>query len=377
MKGFIKKRNESGITLIALVITIIVLLILAGVTIATLTGENGILARAAQSNTYNDIAQTKEQIKLELMTMAIEKDINDAGKYTKADVITAVKTVTGNDVAEREKVVKSKKGNDVNIVDLWAGAKDIDTSTTIAANKVEGKNVGDTVEWDPIDITTQESITSKVTENGYGDQVIYKQDTEWSILSKTDKTVTLISSTILGTKIDGTGGFGIMGAVGWLNAEKELNRICKALYGTESLTVEEVNAACGYTPNLSEKSTTSEVYFPQIGGTAYEGINNVAKGIYTRQAEMTNYYYVMVNQSGANASRISTLISDSGISNLGYCWLASRDVSIDSDNAIFSMKFAGYGLVNDVNSFFEGSTSVAKEGRNANGLRPAVTLTLK
>ena len=38
-----KKINmkEKGITLIALVITIIVLLILAGVTIATLTGENG------------------------------------------------------------------------------------------------------------------------------------------------------------------------------------------------------------------------------------------------------------------------------------------------------------------------------------------------
>ena len=39
-------RNQKGITLIALVITIIVLLILAGVSIAMLTGENGILTRA-------------------------------------------------------------------------------------------------------------------------------------------------------------------------------------------------------------------------------------------------------------------------------------------------------------------------------------------
>ena len=38
-----KIKTTNGITLIALVITIIVLLILAGVTIATLTGENGIL----------------------------------------------------------------------------------------------------------------------------------------------------------------------------------------------------------------------------------------------------------------------------------------------------------------------------------------------
>ena len=39
-------KKVEGITLIALVITIIVLLILAGVTIASLSGENGILTRA-------------------------------------------------------------------------------------------------------------------------------------------------------------------------------------------------------------------------------------------------------------------------------------------------------------------------------------------
>ena len=43
MKLNFKGRKEKGITLIALVITIIVLLILAGVVIATLTGDNGIL----------------------------------------------------------------------------------------------------------------------------------------------------------------------------------------------------------------------------------------------------------------------------------------------------------------------------------------------
>ena len=40
------KKSSKGITLIALVITIIVLLILAAVSIATLTGQNGILTRA-------------------------------------------------------------------------------------------------------------------------------------------------------------------------------------------------------------------------------------------------------------------------------------------------------------------------------------------
>ena len=47
-------QKNKGITLIALVVTIIILLILAGITIATLTGENGLFARAKQAQTeYN------------------------------------------------------------------------------------------------------------------------------------------------------------------------------------------------------------------------------------------------------------------------------------------------------------------------------------
>ena len=43
------KTNEKGITLIALVITIIVLLILAGVSISMLTGDNGIITQAQRA----------------------------------------------------------------------------------------------------------------------------------------------------------------------------------------------------------------------------------------------------------------------------------------------------------------------------------------
>lgn len=59
---FFKKNN--GITLIALVITIIVLLILAGVSIATLTGNNGLLTKANEAKSANDAGAEKEQIEL-------------------------------------------------------------------------------------------------------------------------------------------------------------------------------------------------------------------------------------------------------------------------------------------------------------------------
>ena len=58
------KKKQKGITLIALVITIIVLLILAGISIATLTGENGILTRANDAKIKNEQAQIEEEIKL-------------------------------------------------------------------------------------------------------------------------------------------------------------------------------------------------------------------------------------------------------------------------------------------------------------------------
>ncbi len=56
-----KLKNTKGITLIALVITIIVLLILAGVSIATLTGENGILTRASDADIETRAATVEER----------------------------------------------------------------------------------------------------------------------------------------------------------------------------------------------------------------------------------------------------------------------------------------------------------------------------
>ena len=59
----IQQKKEKGITLIALVITIIVLLILAGVTVATLTGDNGLLTKTNEAKESTEIETEKEIIK--------------------------------------------------------------------------------------------------------------------------------------------------------------------------------------------------------------------------------------------------------------------------------------------------------------------------
>ena len=68
-----KMRIDKGITLIALIITVIVLLILAGITITTLTGENGILSNATKASTEHKRAEALEEIKIAMEGIKIEK----------------------------------------------------------------------------------------------------------------------------------------------------------------------------------------------------------------------------------------------------------------------------------------------------------------
>lgn len=69
----VKERNE-GITLIALVVTIIVLIILAGIAVNLLLGENGLLQRAKDSKTVYDKSSLAEKMSLLLMDYKIERE---------------------------------------------------------------------------------------------------------------------------------------------------------------------------------------------------------------------------------------------------------------------------------------------------------------
>ena len=75
-----KKKNARGITLIALVITIIVLLILAGVTINALSGENGIITKSKEAKIKTEKSRTIEKINLAILTAMTkgDEDIDNA-----------------------------------------------------------------------------------------------------------------------------------------------------------------------------------------------------------------------------------------------------------------------------------------------------------
>ena len=68
-------KNFKGITLIALVVTIIVVLILAGVSIAILTGDNGLLIKAQQAKDENEKASDRDKIAMAVL----EAQIGESG----------------------------------------------------------------------------------------------------------------------------------------------------------------------------------------------------------------------------------------------------------------------------------------------------------
>ncbi len=79
-KNFSLVHQENAITLIALVITIIVLLILAGISINLISGNHGILQKASHSVNQTEISSAKENTELLIATYA--SDYYDK-KYTR------------------------------------------------------------------------------------------------------------------------------------------------------------------------------------------------------------------------------------------------------------------------------------------------------
>ena len=108
------KKKEVGITLIALVITVIVLLILAGVTIAALSGDNGILTRAKEAQEKTEQAQDNESRTLSNMENILEsykfENINTADTNP-AGAMPSDGTILEND-ANKGIVIKDKNENE-------------------------------------------------------------------------------------------------------------------------------------------------------------------------------------------------------------------------------------------------------------------------
>ena len=257
-------KTSNGVTLIALVITIIVLLILAGVVIATLTGDNGILTKARTAQTTTNEKDEEEQIKIGYSEYLIA---DQTGKQ--ADFKVSGATVTGNKGDWKIKFGKTGKEYyfDGETITKVTWKQEEDTITNIETNQT--LKVGDYVDYDP----TLEANASDLTYTSKTDRTGTNSDQEfnvstyknagygWRVLGTSNGKIRLISEEFIGagTYTDSNRTkYTLKGQQGFINGIEELNKI-SAIFGhgkgaekATSITVEDINAITGYNPTTAK-----------------------------------------------------------------------------------------------------------------------------
>ena len=116
-----KIEKNKGITLIALIITIIVLLILAGVTISTLSGESGIMKKANEAKKETAQANAEERVRIEVLGSCDESGNVNLEKLNKnlrkiENLIYEGENLSEDNVIEELPATVSVDGYDIVIV---------------------------------------------------------------------------------------------------------------------------------------------------------------------------------------------------------------------------------------------------------------------
>ena len=412
------ETKEKGITLIALVITIIVLLILAGVTIAMLTGNNGILNQASNAKVATSVGEEKEKVVLAAQAALIK---GNGEEITRTNLNPEL---TNNIGREGEDYTLSEGENAPFIVKYLDSGRSyqIDADGKVSeynyADIAEYVKVGDYVEYNPTvadksgtqveaSKLTYTSPTGTGTEHGNGYTSTSEEDggqtftatasTKWRVLDIGNGTVTLISENQIKTDLGGN--FIMKGAIGYLYAERELNEICKIYgygYGADtsqvtkynyggpldgeltgeitgsgarSITIEDINKQAGITEddyttlNSNYGSTTNpteNVYYPTIstsnGKSSSAGVKNL---------EYTNYSY---NKSKIENPNVQNMLFN------GSYWLASRCIALDSSNSNFRVRIVHGSSTGAAYLCFGGSSSLDEDASSSCAVRPIVIL---
>lgn len=198
VKMKVTKERAKGITLISLVITIIILLILAGITIVQLTGS-GLFEKSKLAKVYSREAEAEEKVNLEIIRVQIEKEgtatLNDiyndfsSGDNKEINVIEVIKDTTDTNKI-REIVVSVSRyeefnftiGEDLSITEIcgipkneWKG-ETLDTVDDNKEDKVSIYNSEKLTEGTTITINAKQSSKIKKVDVEIGNVNVYSEE---------------------------------------------------------------------------------------------------------------------------------------------------------------------------------------------------------
>ena len=130
-------KNKKGITLIALVVTIVVLLILAGVTISLLLDENGIIAKSKDARTETRVSQIEDEVGMWKQHNFINKESNQAQESADTMLASLIsrKLLTEDEIDRDQELITIKKKDGTVIKEISYGNVTINISKTPATEK--------------------------------------------------------------------------------------------------------------------------------------------------------------------------------------------------------------------------------------------------
>ena len=130
-------KNKKGITLIALVGTIVVLLILAGVTISLLLDENGIIAKSKDARTETRVSQIEDEVGMWKQHNFINKESNQAQENADTMLANLIsrKLLTEEEIDRDQELITIKKKDGTIIKEISYSNVTINISKTPATEK--------------------------------------------------------------------------------------------------------------------------------------------------------------------------------------------------------------------------------------------------
>ena len=362
-------KGNKGITLVALVVTIVVLLILAGISLNLVLGENGIITRAQEAR--------------------------DKTAQAKVNTEKAINALTD----EMEAYVKENEGGSGN-----NGGNNGGTPADLSKY-----NIGDEVAYTYDVVSGGYSLTA--AQSGYtSDQTVAQSSTtlKWKIINKDESTGTIdiVSAEPTSNSVY------FQGALGYNNGVYLINDICEKLYSNtakgikaRSINLEDMekhltdvgftarnaysesNVKYGTPKTYTGNKQYPKLYASQIGAgitstsvtkpdivKTIDPYKESSKGYTTPTAETSDtagdsgltvtqtYYYIPINE--ANYGAAAAILANSN-----YFWVASRYVNTNSSYAYFGLRRANTGMNGSIMFYSDGSTTY-----NNYRLRPLVSL---
>ena len=130
-------KTQKGITLIALVVTIVVLLILAGVTISLLLDENGIIAKSKDARIETRASQVEDEVGMWKQHNFINKESNQAQESADTMLASLIsrKLLTEDEIDREQELITIKKKDGTVIKEISYSSVTINISKTPATEK--------------------------------------------------------------------------------------------------------------------------------------------------------------------------------------------------------------------------------------------------